>query len=170
MDPTKLPTNKVPAQPIPTQPMMPVKPVVPQTAGRSPEVESMRHELVVKAPEPVKPVPDLPKRVESQPKNRLEVSANLELSKEVAPGLAEVHHPDEPIKLPSQVVGAGMTSVPLPLGTDTYVAPPLVLPLGQQQLEKGLHESVKHSIRWLAEWCVKQLKEAHGMAKRTIKK
>lgn len=34
-----------------------------------------------------------------------------------------------------------------------------VLPLGEAELEKGLHQSVKNSVRWLSEWCKRLVKK-----------
>lgn len=93
----------------------------------------------------------------------------LELKKEILPGVEEVHHHSEPISLPSQVQDAGVSSVPLPIGANTYIPPPQELPLTHQEVTDGLHKPIKKSIRWLAEWCVKQLKEAHLGAKRKLK-
>lgn len=40
----------------------------------------------------------------------------------------------------------------------------VVLPLTREGVEKGLHEKVWDSIRWLAEWCVRQIKMLAGRA------
>lgn len=36
--------------------------------------------------------------------------------------------------------------------------PKIKLPLTRDEIEKGLHHKVWESIRWLAEWCLRQLK------------
>jgi hypothetical protein len=36
------------------------------------------------------------------------------------------------------------------------------LPLTKSQIVKGLHHHVWEGIRWLAEWCVRQIKVLHG--------
>ncbi|MEK9200599.1 MAG: hypothetical protein AAB909_01360, partial [Patescibacteria group bacterium] len=36
------------------------------------------------------------------------------------------------------------------------------LPLTEAQVQEGLHHKVWESIRWLAEWCVRQAKMLHG--------
>lgn len=41
----------------------------------------------------------------------------------------------------------------------------VTLPLTEEQVVKGLHEHVWDSIRWLAEWCVRQIKMLHGRVK-----
>lgn len=48
-------------------------------------------------------------------------------------------------------------------GFETLVSfqPTLKLPLADEKIEKGLHESMLKSIRWFSEWCKFQLKRAH---------
>ena len=57
--------------------------------------------------------------------------------------------------------------------TDNYVQQALMqsgnqqnktvtLPLNQEQIEQGLHHKVWEGIRWMAEWCVRQIKLFHG--------
>ena len=36
--------------------------------------------------------------------------------------------------------------------------PKITLPLTDDQIQKGLHHHVWEAIRWLAEWCVRQMK------------
>jgi len=36
------------------------------------------------------------------------------------------------------------------------------LPLTEEQVVKGLHHKVVDGLRWLAEWCVRQIKVLHG--------
>jgi len=43
-------------------------------------------------------------------------------------------------------------------------SPKVVLPLTEEQVERGLHEKVWESIRWLAEWCVRQIRIMSGRA------
>ena len=38
----------------------------------------------------------------------------------------------------------------------------VTLPLTEEQVVKGLHEHIWDSVRWLAEWCVRQIKMLHG--------
>ncbi len=106
------------------------------------------------------------KKVEQQTVKTVEASNNLELSKEILPGVEEKHHPSEPIVLPSQIQLAGVSSTPIPIESMTFKPDPVVLPLTESEIKKGLHVSVWYSIRWLSEWCVKQLKEAHLLFKR----
>lgn len=39
---------------------------------------------------------------------------------------------------------------------------PVTLPLNQEQIQLGLHHKVWEGIRWVAEWCVRQIKLFHG--------
>lgn len=39
------------------------------------------------------------------------------------------------------------------------------LPLTEAQVQEGLHHKVWESIRWLAEWCMRQAKMLHGKIK-----
>lgn len=41
----------------------------------------------------------------------------------------------------------------------------VTLPLTEEQVVMGLHEQVWSSLRWLAEWCVRQIKLLHGRVK-----
>ncbi len=41
----------------------------------------------------------------------------------------------------------------------------MVLPLTEDQVTFGLHEQVFSSLRWLAEWCVRQIKLLNGQVK-----
>ena len=48
------------------------------------------------------------------------------------------------------------------LQTSGGQAKPATLPLNQEQIEQGLHHKVWEGIRWMAEWCVRQIKLLHG--------
>lgn len=50
------------------------------------------------------------------------------------------------------------------LGT-TPTSANVTLPLTKDELELGLHQKVWNSLRWLAEWCVRQIKLMGGRAK-----
>lgn len=41
----------------------------------------------------------------------------------------------------------------------------VTLPLTQTQVEEGLHHKVWESVRWLSEWCVRQIKLLNGRAR-----
>ncbi|MBI2029482.1 hypothetical protein HYT02_03640 [Candidatus Gottesmanbacteria bacterium] len=59
------------------------------------------------------------------------------------------------VELQNMGVNATGTSTPMP------VNPTIVLPIPDSEVEKGLHQKIFLSIRWLAEWCMFQLKRAH---------
>ena len=44
-------------------------------------------------------------------------------------------------------------------------APQVTLPLTEEEITQGLHHKVWESVRWLAEWCVRQVKKLHGAVK-----
>ena len=83
--------------------------------------------------------------------------------------------------LPPEVTGAGVrmhpTNVPLPqpvqqlgvkqVGMTTVQQPAAVsLPLSDDQIAKGLHQSITSSWRWLAEWCMRKLKQIKKIIKK----
>ncbi len=48
--------------------------------------------------------------------------------------------------------------------TSTSSQPVFVLPLGQEEMQLGLHASVNDSIRWLATWAKRMIKQLKGQA------
>lgn len=83
--------------------------------------------------------------------------------------------------LPAEVTGAGVkmhpTSVPLPqsvqqlgvqqVGTTTQPQTTSVaLPLTDDQIAAGLHQSITSSWRWLAEWCIRKMKQLRNIIKK----
>lgn len=53
--------------------------------------------------------------------------------------------------------------VPLPPPTQGFSSQPqFVLPLGEQEMQMGLHASVNDSIRWLATWARRLIKQLQG--------
>lgn len=87
----------------------------------------------------------------------MEVGSEEEISSEVS-SVGVISQPER-IEIPPDLQQVGVTpvggSVPLPN------PPTLKLPIPDEQIEKGLHEKIWNSLRWLAEWCVFQLKKAH---------
>lgn len=81
------------------------------------------------------------------------------------------------VELPREVSAAGVkvqpTTVTLPApvaklgvkpGSDAAAppaAPAVALPLTDDQIAVGLHQSIASSLRWLAEWCLRRLKQLH---------
>jgi hypothetical protein len=80
-----------------------------------------------------------------------------ELPKEVVSAGVQVHPTS--ISIPSTVAQLGVK--PLGQNVPVQTVPTVSLPLTDEQIAKGLHENVTHSIRWLAEWCVWKLKRLH---------
>ncbi len=89
-----------------------------------------------------------------------EIGKEVELTPEVRK--AGVTMKSETIVLPEPVQRMGVTpvgpSAPQPI-------PAVTLPLSDDQIAQGLHQSILSSWRWLAEWCERQLKQAHIILK-----
>ncbi|MBI4065494.1 hypothetical protein HY409_03970 [Candidatus Gottesmanbacteria bacterium] len=64
------------------------------------------------------------------------------------------------VALPQNVQQLGVK----PSGPTTPVASgsTVTLPLTDDQIAKGLHQSITSSWRWLAEWCVRKIKQLHS--------
>lgn len=87
-----------------------------------------------------------------------EVGKETELPAEVAK--AGVRMRSDSVVLPKIVERMGVT----PAGGAVAVAAPaptIALPLTDDQIAKGLHQSILSSWRWLAEWCKRQLQQVH---------
>jgi len=69
------------------------------------------------------------------------------------------------INLPPPVKNFGVSVVGLAAQDVAVVAPAISLPLSDEQIAQGLHQSIKSSWRWLAEWCRRQLQQAHLILK-----
>lgn len=80
----------------------------------------------------------------------------IELPKEVA--AAGVKPQPASVQLPQAVVQMGVT--PIEQATPPPAAT-VVLPLTDDQIARGLKQSITSSWRWLAEWCVRKLKQLH---------
>lgn len=80
---------------------------------------------------------------------------------EVAPELEAmgVEKRSETINLPPDLKKMGVKAVsPTQPATPATTIP---LPLTDDQIMVGLHVRIISSLRWLAEWCLRQLKKAH---------
>jgi hypothetical protein len=125
----------------------------------------------------MKSMDDLPKPTVTQPQPPVG-----SMAKETAPPAGRVESPlitgvGSEVELSPEVKKAGVTvksdtiTVPAPvqqLGV-TPVGPSMPapskaattnLPLSDDQIAKGLHQSIMSSWRWLAEWCKRQLLQA----------
>lgn len=109
------------------------------------------------------------------------------MAKEIGPHISIAEAPiitefGQEAPLPSEVIKAGVTIKPttihLPpsvknmgmkaVGTEAPAVgdtKEVALPLSDEQIARGLHESIQSSFRWLAQWCERQLKQAHIMVK-----
>lgn len=81
---------------------------------------------------------------------------------EIAPELESIglEKRSETIDLPPDMKKMGVTAVGAaqPVFDDTQT---ISLPLTDDQIIVGLHAQIVSSLRWLAEWCIRQLKRAH---------
>lgn len=79
----------------------------------------------------------------------------MELPKEVASAGVRVQPTSVPIPPPVAKMGVKPTGQTIPTQTTSAVA----LPISDAQIATGLRMSIINSLRWLAEWCVKKLKQ-----------
>lgn len=122
-----------------TPPSAPVAP--PQQAATG----SMAKEVA-----PIKTAPEVPVVTE--------VGKEVTLSPEVAS--AGVRMQSDTVVLPKPLQDLGVTAVG-PTTKAPAHAPAIVLPLNDDQIATGLHQSLMTSWRWLAEWCNRQLHAVH---------
>lgn len=118
---------------------MPPQPIVGSMAKESEPISSVS----IKAPEVSLPIADM--------------GIEMDLPKEVsAAGVTQ-----RPVQVvpPQSVLQQGV----VPTGGNVTVqnGSSIVLPLTDEKIEEGLKLGVGNSIRWLAEWCVRQLKRMH---------
>lgn len=86
-----------------------------------------------------------------------EVGQDIELPKEV--GASGVRVAPTTVTLPQSVSQQGVK----PVGpvAQASTSAPVSLPLSDDQIAQGLKQGVASSWRWVAEWCVRRLKQAH---------
>lgn len=90
-----------------------------------------------------------------------EVRRELELAPEVEKAGVKVQKEEIELPPPLPKMGVSQTGAELP------VSPPTVtLPLTDDKIATGLGASIWASIRWLAEWCLRQLKKVHFKLKK----
>lgn len=83
--------------------------------------------------------------------------AEIELPKEVASAGVKVQ--PTTVQLPQSVAQMGVTSV----GQTTQPqATTVAIPLTDDQIAQGLKQSITSSWRWLAQWCVRKLKQLYA--------
>lgn len=109
-------------------------------------------------PDPNNPPPPPPTKeqepsVSPESSGIKEVGADIELPKEVQ--AAGVRTTSDSVQIPQPVAQMGVTAV------QSAPPPPPAspVPLSDDQIAKGLTQSIANSVRWLAEWCRKRLKQ-----------
>ncbi len=121
---------------------------LPASAGNlQPSVTISANKEVVNAPEATPEV--------ASPKEAGRESIDA-LPKEVASAGVTIHPTSIPIPPPVAKMGvrpAG-ANVPTP-------AVAITLPITDDQIAQGLEKSIRDSFRWLAEWCLRRLKQVH---------
>ena len=92
---------------------------------------------------------------EIEAKTRHDVKAKIQAFNEAA-GVEKL---SETIELPPDIAGMGVQTVgPSQPVTTTQTTS---LPLTDDQIVQGLHVKIALSLRWLAQWCIRQLKVVH---------
>ncbi len=91
-----------------------------------------------------------------------EIGQETTLPREVANSGVTIH--PTTVILPPRIQNLGVQAVG-PAATPPAAAVAVTLPLTDDQIAQGLHQSLMSSWRWLAEWCERQLKQAHYMLK-----
>lgn len=73
---------------------------------------------------------------------------------------------EQAVEITPEMAELGITAVPPVIAPQTMAAADdqalVILPLTEEEVEEGLHHKVSDSIRWLAEWCLRLIKIAHG--------
>lgn len=92
----------------------------------------------------------------------VEQNKDTELPKEVS-GVGVKISPTT-VVLPQVVSQAGVKTVN-PVVAPVTISPTIVLPLTDEEIARGLHESVTSSVRWLAEWCERRLHQMNLLLK-----
>jgi hypothetical protein len=84
------------------------------------------------------------------------VGQETELSPEVASSGVKIRPTTIPIPPQVQQMGVKAAGQNIPA-----VSPAVTLPLSDDQIALGLKQSIWSSWRWLAQWCVRRLKQVH---------
>lgn len=87
------------------------------------------------------------------------VGHEVDLPKEVQAAGVQVH--PMTVALPQTVSDQGVQSVGQNVSSVPTSGTSVKLPLKDSEIEQALKKNATHSIRWLAEWCVFQLKKVH---------
>lgn len=94
-----------------------------------------------------------------------EIGKDTDLSPEVK--MAGVSMRSDTIELPHLVQQMGVSAVGQSAPSVAGAAATITLPLTDDQIAQGLHQSLLSSWRWLAQWCERQLKQAHVLLSST---
>jgi len=121
--------------------------------------------------DPQVPAPVAPPAAASTPSGNKEVEGGGNPQESLRDGTGQE------FELPHEVVSAGVrmhpTTVAIPPNVSKMGVKPtgqnvpvqtvttVVLPLTDDQIAVGLHESITTSWRWFSEWCVRRLKQLH---------
>lgn len=129
-----------------------------------PNQQSASGDTQIPEPQPA-PMPSSGKEqeplVRAEASGLREVGQDIELPKEV--GASGVRITPTTVVLPKPVSQQGVKPVgPVAPGG---AAAPVSLPLSDDQIAQGLQQGVATSWRWVAEWCVRRLKQAHMVIK-----
>lgn len=84
------------------------------------------------------------------------IPKNEALPKEVVQAGVTIH--PTTIAIPKPVAQTGVTSGPANIPMPSAANP---IPITDDQIAQGLGKSLKESFRWLAEWCLRRLKQMH---------
>lgn len=87
-----------------------------------------------------------------------EQNKDTELPKEVS--AVGVTMQGTTVILPKIVASLGVKVIN-PVAVPATISKTITLPLTDDQIAKGLHESIISSVRWLAQWCERRLKQLH---------
>ena len=103
-------------------------------------------------------ITDKEKEVRIAPEAPFKEIVELEPAGETAKYIAKIKGE---IKLPADLKKMGVRTPAAAIPVSKVATTSLSLPLSDDQIALGLHAQVLSSLRWLAEWCLRQLKKAH---------
>lgn len=88
----------------------------------------------------------------------IEDHREIKVSKEVEPHVKVVK---DTVEIPPDLKKAGVSKPPSQTSVSDATSTSQKLPMSDDQIGEGLHASITSSARWLAEWCLKQLRAVH---------
>lgn len=101
---------------------------------------------------------------QQEEREHVEEAERFQIPPEMAEWLKEIEvEPQIPPDLQSQGVVPSGAGVPV---FDDTASP---VPLTQTQIKTALHQKAQHAVRWLAEWCIRQLKVLHERVNTPLK-